>query len=320
MLATGAKPAAPRVGADLARARERLSLSVDEIGAALRIRPAYLIALEEGRVGELPGGSAYALAFLRSYAEALGLDPEAMARRFKAEAVVLSRTTELTFPAPAPERRLPAGAAALLASVLAIGVYAGWYQLSGEGRLPPETVAQVPARLVQLTTPVAPPPVAASAMPLPDAAPAVSATAASPLNALAAETPVIAVSPGSAAAAMPVLAPRAPAPAGEADVTASGDAAAPPRLLVRATADAWLQVRDRTGAVLFSRVLRAGETWPVPARPGLVLTTGNAGGTVLVVDGVATAPLGTSGAVRRDLPLDLDEVKAGRLAATPALR
>jgi cytoskeleton protein RodZ len=71
---------------------------------------------------------------------------------------------------------------------------------------------------------------------------------------------------------------------------------------------------------LFSRVLRAGETWPVPARPDLVLTTGNAGGTVLVVDGVASAPLGASGAVRRDLPLDLDEVKAGRLAATPALR
>ncbi|MEO8714133.1 MAG: DUF4115 domain-containing protein, partial [Acetobacteraceae bacterium] len=58
------------------------------------------------------------------------------------------------------------------------------------------------------------------------------------------------------------------------------------------------------------RVLRAGETWPVPAQPDLVLTTGNAGGTLLIVDGVASAPLGPPGAVRRDLPLDPDELKA----------
>ena len=52
------------------------------------------------------------------------------------------------------------------------------------------------------------------------------------------------------------------------------------------------------------RILHAGETWAVPARPNLLLTTGNAGGTDLLVDGVASPSLGASGAVRRDLAQD----------------
>ncbi len=85
--------------------------------------------------------------------------------------------------------------------------------------------------------------------------------------------------------------------------------------MLRASADIWVQVRDRAGPVLLNRILHPGETWAVPARPNLLLTTGNAGGTDLVVDGVSSAPLGGSGMVRRDLPLDPDLIKDGRLAA-----
>jgi cytoskeleton protein RodZ len=69
---------------------------------------------------------------------------------------------------------------------------------------------------------------------------------------------------------------------------------------------------------LLSRVLHAGETWPVPERPNLLLTTGNAGGTDLVVDGATTGPLGGNGAVRRDLVLDPDMIKDGKLAGASA--
>jgi cytoskeleton protein RodZ len=85
--------------------------------------------------------------------------------------------------------------------------------------------------------------------------------------------------------------------------------------VLRANADSWVQVRDRAGQVLLNRILHAGETWDVPARPNLLLTTGNAGGTDLMVDGAASASLGSNGAVRRDLPLDPDLIKDGKLAA-----
>jgi cytoskeleton protein RodZ len=296
------------IGAELARARSRLGLSVEEIGASLRIRPAYLAALEHGRLGDLPG-SAYALAFLRAYAAVLGLDAEEMARRLKAEATTLARKTDLAFPAPAPERGLPGRAAALLAVLFAIGVYAGWYRLSGEGRLPSETVTPVPARLAPLAERAA-----ALIPPVASATPADRVTSAEVhpasdrghMTAIASESPQ--VSPGSAAAATPVAAlSSASIPRME-----GGE----PRLAVRASADSWLQVRQRGGAVVFSRVMHAGETWPVPAQPDLLLTTGNAGGTLLVVDGIATAPLGVPGAVRRDVPLDPDQVRAGNVVSS----
>ncbi len=68
------------------------------------------------------------------------------------------------------------------------------------------------------------------------------------------------------------------------------------------------------GPPALNRLMHAGETWPVPAdKPGLLLTTGNAGATELDVDGTPIANLGGSGAVRRDLKLDADALKAGPL-------
>lgn len=296
-------PFAPKAGADLRAARERVGWALEDLAAALRIRPQYLTALEAGRITELPG-NAYALAFLRTYATTLGLDPNEITRRFKAEAGSVSNKTKLSFPMPVPERGVPAGAVVLLGVILAAGAYAGWYRLSGEGKLPAETTLQVPAHLApladQATTPVARPPVVVATTSAPTTTQPLSqanAPAPQPVEA----PPVPQISPSSAAAA-PLPPPVAQTP----DDT---------RILLRASADAWVQVRDRSGPILLNRTMHAGETWQVPARPNLVLTTGNAGGTDLLVDGVPAPSLGGSGVVRRDLPLDPDLIKDGKLAA-----
>ena len=144
-------PQAPRAGADLRAARERVGWSLSQMADALRIRYQYLEALEDGRINELPG-NAYALGFMRTYATALGLDPNEIARRFRAEAAEVNQQTVLTFPVPVPARGVPAGAVVLLGVMLAVGVYVGWYRLSGEGRLPAETSAPIPAQLAPLAT------------------------------------------------------------------------------------------------------------------------------------------------------------------------
>jgi len=298
-------PAAERSGADLRAARERLGLSLQDVAAGLHIRQCHLEALEDGQIALLPG-NAYAVGFVRSYAHALGLDTEEMVRRFKAEAAAVGRRTELSFPVPMPDRGLPAGAVLLLGLVMLIGSYAGWYRLSGEGRLPAETVTAIPehlAPLAQQALPGPPSPVVAAD---PPAAPAAPVTvAADPAPAVAA------VSPGSAAAALvhdPVPTP-APVAAPAADAS---------RIVLRATADAWLLVKERGGAVLLNRVLKPGETWAVPRQDNLLLTMGNAGGTDILVDGVLAPALGASGAVRRDLPLDPDQLKDGKLTVSAA--
>ena len=306
--AANSQPAdAPQAGADLRAARERLGVDLPHAAEVLRIRLAHLEALEAGRLGALPS-PAYALGYLRSYASALGLDPDEMTRRFRTEAVEVSETTRLDFPTPVPERGLPTGAIMLLGVVLLAGVYAGWYRLSGEGRLPAETVAPIPERLAPLAEQAIPPTLASRlvdrrptlpADPLPVAEPFVPAPAISPSSAAAA--PVAPIAPPR-----PVVAPPAADPQPD-----------QPRVLIRATADAWIQVKDKAGTVLLNKVLKPGESWPVPNRPGLVFTTGNAGGTELVLDGVLLPGLGGGGAVRRDLALDPDLLKDGK-PLTPA--
>ena len=293
---------ASRVGAELRAARLRLGWRLPDVAASLRIRLPYLEAIEEGRVSDLPG-NAYAVGFLRAYAGVLGLDAAEVARRFRAEAQEVNRKPELSFPAPVPERGVPAGAVVLLGVVIAVGSYAAWYRLSGDRSPPPATIPAVPERLAPLADRAAPPsnpsPQVASILPPPTpasaAAPAVLPPALPPV-------PMPASGPASAplaAASQPPAAPPAAAPP-------PGDSA---RMVLRVKTDAWVQVRDAKGPVLLNRVLRAGETWPVPTGQKLLLTTGNAGGTEVVTDGVPGPSLGAVGTVKRDVPLDPDALK-----------
>ena len=301
---------ARQVGAELAAARERLGWTLPDIAGHLRIRQPFLAAIELGRLDQLPG-TAYAMGFVRTYAKALGLEPDDVARRFRREVAEVDRKPELAFPAPVPERGVPAGAVVMLGAVLAVGAYVGWYKASGD-KPGLEPVRPVPERLAELADPPARP-----AAPAPAIAPAPLAgvpIAPAPL----ALSPLPVIPPSSAAAAVvPNAIPQAltvqPAPA-MAGLTALPEGT---RIVLRARAEAWIQVRDRQGQVLLNRVLRTGETWPVPAKLSLLLTTGNAGGTELLVDGTLSPSLGADGAVRRDLALDADAIRDGKLTTPP---
>lgn len=72
------------VGAYLRAVREASGLSVDELSTRTHIKAEYLAAIEEMRIGALPSRP-FAIGFLKGYAEALGLEPGPIVRRFKEE-------------------------------------------------------------------------------------------------------------------------------------------------------------------------------------------------------------------------------------------
>ena len=72
------------VGNEFAAARLQTGMDIGEVATALRIRKEHLSAIEEGRFADLPA-PAYALGFVRSYADYLGLDPAAAVEAFKQE-------------------------------------------------------------------------------------------------------------------------------------------------------------------------------------------------------------------------------------------
>jgi len=336
---------APRAGSDLRTARERLGWTLPDVAAMLRIRPSFLEALESGKLTQVPG-NVYALGFLRSYAASLGLDPEDVARRFRDEAGEIPRHSQLVFPMPIPERGLPAGALILLGLVLVGAAYIGWYRLSGEGRLPAETIVPVPTRLAKLVEQAIPGPdgrIQVPEPPLPAPPRATDDDQFEPRQA-AAENPLLAPDPPppppppieemrstsipsgtstTTAIAMPVM-PR-PEPAPQPVVAPPPRIIEPtpvagPRVVLHATGDTWVQVKERGGQALLTKVMRTGETFPVPDRANLVVSAGNAGRIEILVDGVVVPPIGSAGSARKEVPLDPDELKAGATVPPPARR
>ncbi len=169
------------------------------------------------------------------------------------------------------------------------------------------------AAIAQTQTPAtAPPPLAEApaAAPAPVEPPAAAAppqaTAAPPPAQTAAGTPPAPVAPAAPAVPSPVTQSETPAPA----VTALAQPPHPPQaarqLILRATADSWVEVRRKGGRVLFARVMKAGETWPVPAESDLLLDSGNAGALELEVNGVPTKLPGARPGVVHDVPLETD--------------
>jgi cytoskeleton protein RodZ len=163
---------AARVGEELREARLALGVSVEDAAIQLRINKRYLLALEEGRVKDLPG-AAYAVGFVRSYATALGLDPDDAVRRFRdVSGTAVTKPGDLVFPEPVPRRGIPTGILAAIGVAIALFGYVAWYQWSGRGERVVDSVPPVPPRLeraaeapaardtppAQVVEPPAPPP------------------------------------------------------------------------------------------------------------------------------------------------------------------
>ncbi|WP_207483635.1 helix-turn-helix domain-containing protein [Arenibaculum pallidiluteum] len=220
------------LSASLRRAREARGVAVDEVARALRIRTVFLQALEDGRYKDLPGAT-YAIGFLRTYAEHLGLDPETAVRRFKEESSGTIARSEYYMPKPVSESRIPGGGVLFGALLLGAAVYGGWYYMSSTGRELVDLVPPLPDQIAQVLNPGAGQPAEAPAGTAPapspadaQAAPAIPPATPPAVHAPAAPPPAASPSPvASAPAAAPAPAP-APAPAASVTSPASPPPAA----------------------------------------------------------------------------------------------
>ncbi len=303
--------------------RQRAGLTLQEVARDLHIQKRYLEAVERADFKSLPG-EVYAFGYIRSYARYLGLDAEQALQMFKAQAHALTHRPRMQFPEPSLEGRLPGGAIILVASALVVMIYAGWYYTSISDPAVIEPVAQVDEAEPDADEVAAADAGAAiAAVPVgeEDADPDSEYSLAGPAItgegdvSLAAAAPV----PDQEAAVaeptplLPVLRSvdriaREPGPASP----AVSDTPAPARVEIMASADSWVHVKEFDTTLVMSRVLRSGETYRVPDRAGLTLSTTNAGGITVVVDGHRLPSLGAPGDVVRDIDLD-PETLAGRL-------
>ncbi|MEC7489246.1 MAG: helix-turn-helix domain-containing protein [Pseudomonadota bacterium] len=301
------------LGAMLCEVRENLGHNLENVAQELKIRLDYLQAIESGQLSDLPS-NVYASGFTRTYAEYLGLEGDEIVRQFKAAGVTISDRTNLNLPSPVEEGRLPTAKILLLGGLIAVGAYGGWYLFSAQGWDPTRGVSKLPNEmsvLIEKTkngverkfdrprTPEAMPvlksvgsPSSAPGLLLKgkDQPPARAETNIPGPGSVPSQTPLIA----SAQTQTTVALPNAP---GVIQKTLS------PFTVVHAIADSYVYVRC-ADILLFSGLLRRGAVYKAPSCLELTLSTGNAGGLQISSGEKVSAPLGLSGEVRRNIPLN----------------
>lgn len=270
-----------QVGAALRQAREARQMSVADAAQLLKISSRQVEALESDNWQALPGQT-FVRGFIRNYARLLHLDPDPLLSQVKSEQrpenpnIVLPAASAVSLPQPGQGKRRDLAAVAGAAAMVAVAVAAyflvpaDFWQSAPEPEPAavvseePEPEPSFPPAAVEGETPAAPAPEAAAPVqaPAPVVAPA-AAPAVTPPPAAA----VQATAPAAAPAA-PVAAPAAaPAPAPVAGAA---------RFKLRFAQPSWVEVKDRSGQIVFSQLNPAGSEREVEGLPPFTVVVGNA--------------------------------------------
>lgn len=108
------------------------------------------------------------------------------------------------------------------------------------------------------------------------------------------------------AEALAALAPEADTETAAPRVSAGGA----PGVQILAVRPSWMRVRAANGAVIFERILNAGETWTLPAtEEPPTLHAGNSGSVYFVIDGQAYGPAAPGANVVRNVTLSAEALR-----------
>ncbi|MCW1835546.1 helix-turn-helix domain-containing protein [Bacillus xiamenensis] len=112
------------LGKRLVEAREEKGMSLEDLMAATKIQKRYLLAIEQGNYDIIPG-KFYVRAFIKQYAEAVGLNPEQLFEEFRKDVPSMyNDEVSDTLSNIKPQRELPKPASKvleLLPTILIIG-------------------------------------------------------------------------------------------------------------------------------------------------------------------------------------------------------
>lgn len=249
----------PSVGRALAQARLDSGLTVDEVSTVTRVRVPIVQAIEQDDFSRC-GGDVYARGHIRSFARAVGLDPEPLVDQYAAEHGTATATVTVppVYQADrgkirSTEPRRPNWTAAMIAAIVAVIGFVGYTAFSGSGG---------------------------------DGKPTAGATTPTAGRTTPSHTPQS--NGGVPKAPQPTNSAIAAAPPGKVTVkvTAAGGIS-------------WIQATDSNGKQLYQDSLRKGQsmTWTDDKKIKLVI--GNAGAVQMFVNGKDLGPAGNDGQVVR---------------------
>ncbi|WP_371766864.1 helix-turn-helix domain-containing protein [Massilia sp.] len=310
-------------GQVLAKQREAMGWSVEQVADQLKLAVRQVIALEAGDYASLPS-PAVTRGFVRAYAKLVKVDPAPLVAQIAMETEPAPDTSAVTanrrptptsfsqskFPSHGKRSSLPLGMIAGAVVVVAAAAAAAWHFGFVPGGQHAETGTTVATPVTPAVTGASTeaangssvealqnPAVPLISVPGPSASASAPATTAAPgavvnvpgTTATGAPPTTVptapAAAPGATSPATPAPAATAPAAATPAPAAAGANA-----LVLNVREDSWIEVRPaKGGAPLFSRLVKAGSTETVNVEQPVRVTVGNPGGVTATLRGTAVA-------------------------------
>ena len=269
--------AAVTAGSLLRQARMAKGLHIAALATSIKVAPRKLELLESDRFDELPGAT-FTRALAQTVCRSLKIDAVPVLALLPLPADQSLSQMSLGLNAPfrdRPGRRVPSDLQFLKSPVVlgaaVLVVASGMLYLLPAGWLSDATQRAMTGAEQMAATPAPAPVSEAASASVFEAAPAAST--------VVVETVQIASAASPAAASAPEASASVPAPALVATPAAALPAATSGALLLRTSAESWVEVIDGRGSPLLSRMLQPGETVGLDGASPLRVKIGNASAT-----------------------------------------
>ena len=304
------------IGSVLRQAREAQGASLEDVSALLKIREDHLQALENNDFDRLPG-HVYAIGFIRTYATHLGLNAGELISLFK-EATMILPIEDAAYNDAGGEP-VSLGLKVGLGVFAVFLVYLMWLIAGGAGTSEreasvkppvnavapsaPDETALIDAPKAVVVTPPARPQTGEALNPQSEAA-IVEAEAEADTKAEGEPVQAVGLSQDVEVAAL-----QAP----QAEAVSDREPVVPQKVDIRASRRTWMRIENTDGTVLFSSIIRDGESFTLEEDAPYTLATRDAGALHFHVDDEKVGDVGRRGQILTARQID----RAGIIALQP---
>ena len=300
------------IGSLFTDARVKQGLTQEDVSKILRVRISTIKQIERGE--ELDSlGSTYSLGLLRSYAKLVDLEPENIIKNYKSSNSEQNTKVDYNFPGVIEEKKSLFPVIALFTFLFSLVIYSSWYYLNisnletqnedityldkdnsnlnyvkieDKQKIASENSNKINSENIILTE---------------------KETSKIIINENSNEK----VAENNKVGSKNFLESNFPIETVNGNETSAIANERTPKdeMVLKSSGNSWVEIEDLDGNLYLTRLMRSGETFVVPDKKGLTLSTGNAGVLSLTFGSIHISKLGSIGEVISSRPLNIEAFK-----------
>ena len=300
------------IGSLFIDARVKKGLTQEDVSKILKVRISAIKQIESGE--ELESlGSAYSLGFLRSYAKLVDLDPENIIKNYKSSNSEKNIKFDYNFPSVTKEKKSLLPVIALCTFLFSLVIYSSWYYLNINNL---ETENKNITYLDNDNNNLDYVKIEDNKNTSPDNSDKINSenvviSEKETSNIIINENFQNKVVDNNEDGSKILLEPNTLTETSISNETSAIANERTPKeeMVLKSSGNSWVEIEDLDGNSYLTRLMRSGETFVVPDKKGLTLSTGNAGVLSLTFGSTHISKLGSVGEVISSRPLNIEAFK-----------